>query len=171
MEFLKIFTEMHWVPALLLIVGIVMMIVEIFVSGFGFFGISGIVSLVVGVIVRICFGLNLSQSLVLILIVIGFLSLVVMLMIWGAQYGILGKTGLFERRSTLSKDYNEVDRKLKKLVGKSGKTISDLNLGGQAKIRGKIYDVMSISSYIEKGSNIKVIEIKDNTIMVRKWFE
>lgn len=171
MEFLEIFTEMHWVPALLLIVGLVLMIVEMFVSGFGFFGISGIVSLVAGVIVRICFGLNLSQSLVLILIVIGFLSLVVMFMIWGAQYGILGKTGLFERRSTLSKDYNEVDRKLKKLVGKSGKTISDLNLGGQAKIRGKIYDVMSVSSYVEKGSNIKVVEIKDNTIMVRKWFE
>jgi len=30
---------------------------------------------------------------------------------------------------------------------------------------------MSISTYIEAGSNIKVVEIKDNTIMVRKWFE
>ena len=171
MEFAQIFTEMHWVPALLLIVGIVMMIVEIFVSGFGFFGISGIISLVAGVVVRICFGLNLSQSLTLILLVIGFLTLVVMLMVYGAQYGFLGKTGLFERRTTLSKDYNKVERELRRLVGRNGKTISKLDLGGKAKIRGKIYDVVSISSYIEPNTNIKVVEIKENTIMVRKWFE
>ena len=171
MEFTQIFTEMHWVPALLLIVGIVMMIVEIFVSGFGFFGISGIISLVAGVVVRICFGLNVSQALTLILLVVGFLVLVVMLMVYGAQYGFLGKTGLFERRTTLSKDYNKVERELKRLVGRNGKTISKLDLGGKAKIRGKIYDVVSISSYIEPNTNIKVVEIKDNTIMVRKWFE
>ena len=101
MEFAQIFTEMHWVPALLLILGVVLVIIEIFVPGFGFFGISGFGSLIAGVIVRICFGLNLSQSLALVLVVLGFLVLVIMFMIWGAQYGILGKTGLFERRTTL----------------------------------------------------------------------
>ena len=33
---------------------------------------------------------------------------------------------------------------------KSGKAISNLDLAGQAKIRGRIYEVVSISSYIEK---------------------
>ena len=171
MEFLEIFTLMHWVPALLLIVGLVLMIVEIFVPGFGFFGISGSISIIAGIIVRICMGLNLAQSLALILIVLGFFVFAIAFMIYGAQYGILGKTGLFERRSTLAKDYNVADRQIRKLVGRSGKAISNLDLAGQAKIRGKIYDVVSISSYIEKGSNIKVVEIKDNSIMVRKWFE
>ena len=171
MEFIEIFTEMQWVPALFLIVGAVLMIVEMFVPGFGFFGITGILSLLAGIIVRICQGLNLTQSLSLILIVLGFFVFVVAFMIYGAQYGILGKTGLFERRSTLSDDYNKADRQIRKLVGKSGKAISNLDLAGQAKIRGKIYDVVSISSYIEKGANVKVVEIKDNTIMVRKWFE
>lgn len=171
MEFLEIFTEMQWVPALLLIVGAVMLIVEIFVPGFGFFGITGTLSLIAGIIVRICQGLNLTQSLSLFLVVLGFFVFVVAFMIYGAQYGILGKTGLFERRSTLSKDYNKADRQTRKLVGKSGKAITNLDLAGRAKIRGKIYDVMSISSYIEKGSNIKVVEIRDNSIMVRKWFE
>ena len=171
MEFIEIFTEMQWVPALFLIVGAVLMIVEMFVPGFGFFGITGILSLLAGIIVRICQGLNLTQSLSLILIVLGFFVFVVAFMIYGAQYGILGKTGLFERRSTLSDDYNKADRQIRKLVGKSGKAISNLDLAGQAKIKGKIYDVVSISSYIEKGANVKVVEIKDNTIMVRKWFE
>ncbi len=171
MEFAQIFTEMHWVPALLLIVGMVMMIIEIFVSGFGFFGVSGLISLTAGVIVRICFGLSVGQALTLILLVIGFLAVVVLMMIWGAQFGFLGKSGLFERSTTLSKNYNKADKELRRLVGKNGKTISKLSLGGQAKIRGKIYDVVSVSSYIEPNTNIKVVEIKDNTIMVRKWFE
>lgn len=171
MEFVEIFTEMQWVPALLLILGAVMLIVEIFVPGFGFFGIAGTISLIAGIIVRICQGLNLTQSLSLFLVVLGFFVFVVAFMIYGVQYGILGKTGLFERRSTLSTDYNKPDRQIRKLVGKSGKAISNLDLAGQAKIRGRIYDVVSISSFIEKGSNIKVVEIKDNSIMVRKWFE
>ena len=171
MEFVQIFTQMNWISALLLILGMVSMVIEMFISGFGFFGISGIGLLVAGAIVRICQGLNLSQSLALVLIIIGFLTLIVMLMVWGAQYGILGKTGLFERRTTLPKDYDKGDKELRRLVGRNGKTISDLNLGGQAKIRGKIYDVVSISSFIESDTNIKVVEIKDNTIMVRKWFE
>ena len=72
MEFVQIFTEMSWLPALLLIVGAVMMIIEMFVSGFGFFGIAGIISLVAGVVVRICQGLNVNQALMLILIVFAF---------------------------------------------------------------------------------------------------
>lgn len=171
MELFEIFTGMHWVSALLLIVGAVLVIVELFVPGFGFFGISGSISIVAGVIVRICQGLNLTQALTLILLIVGFFVFIVAIMIYGAQYGILGKTGLFERRSTLSTDYNEADKRTRKLVGKSGKAITNLDLAGQAKIRGDIYDVVSISSYIEKGSNIKVVEIKDNNIMVRKWFE
>jgi len=171
MEFIEIFTLMNWVPALLLILGAVLMIVEMFVPGFGYFGIGGAVLLVVGIIVRICQGLNVTQSLTLILIVIGFFVCVVGFMIYGAQYGILGKTGLFERRTTLSKDYNEVDRRTKKLIGKSGKALTNLDLAGQAKIKGQIYNVVSITSYIEKGAHIKVVGIQDNNIMVRKWFE
>ena len=171
MEFVEIFTEMQWLPAMLLIVGLVMLIVEIFVTGFGFFGVSGILSLIAGVVVRICYGLNLTQSLMLILLVICAFAVIVAIMVFGAKYGFLGKSGLFERGTTLSKDYNKAERELRKLVGRSGKSISKLDLGGKAKIRGKIYDVVSISSYIEPNTNIKVVEIKNNTIMVRKWFE
>ena len=171
MEFVEIFTQMHWVPALLLILGLVFIIIELFVPGFGFFGITGSLSLIAGVIVRICQGLNITQALILILIVVAFFIFATMFMIYSVQYGILGRTGLFERRSTLSQDYNIAERQIRKLVGKSGKAVTKLDLAGKAKIKGKIYDVMSINSYIEPGSHVKVVEIRDNTIMVRKWFE
>jgi len=31
--------------------------------------------------------------------------------------------------------------------------------------------MLFLNKMIEKGANIKVVEIKDNQIMVRKWFE
>jgi membrane-bound ClpP family serine protease len=90
MEFVAIFTEMNWLPAMFLILGVTFLLVETFVPGFGFFGISGIVSLIVGVIIRICQGLNLTQSLGLILIIVGFFALCGLYMVFSAQYGILG---------------------------------------------------------------------------------
>lgn len=171
MEFVAIFTEMNWIPALLLILGAVLLLIETFVPGFGFFGITGILSLVAGVIVRICQGLNLTQAIGLILIIIGFFVVCALYMVFSAQHGILGRTGLFETKATISKDYNIASKQLRKLVGKSGKAVTNLSLAGKAKINGRIYDVISMNSYIEKGSNIKVVEIKDNNVVVRKWFE
>ncbi len=171
MEFAQIFTEMSWIPAVLLSLGLVFTIVEVFVPGFGFFGIVGILSMVAGIIVRIAQGLNLVQALSLVLIVVGFYVVAGMYMVFSAQHGILSQTGLFETNSTLRQDYNKTEKELRKLVGKSGRALSKLNLGGKAKIKGKIYDVVSATSLIPAGSHVKVIAIKDNQIMVRKWFE
>ncbi len=171
MEFTAIFTQMGWVPAVLLSVGVVFSIVEVFVPGFGFFGIVGMGSMVAGIIVRIAQGLNVLQSIVLILLVLGFFAVAGMFMVFSAQHGILSQTGLFETNTTISRDYDKTEKELRKLVGKSGRAVSKLNLGGKAKIRGKIYDVVSATSLIPAGAHIKVIEIKDNHIIVRKWFE
>lgn len=171
MEFAEIFTEMSWIPMLLLCVGMVFIIVELFVPGFGFFGIAGGVSIIAGIIVRIVEGLDLMQSLVLILMVLGFFVVATLFLVFSAKYGILGRTGLFETRTSIPEDYNKVSKRLRKLVGKSGRAVGVLNLGGKAKIHGKTYDVVSINSYIEAGAHVKVVEIKDNQIMVRRWFE
>ncbi len=172
-QFCEIFTQMSWIPAVLLGVGLIFVIIEVFVPGFGFFGITGTLTMVAGIIVRIAVkpGLNVTQSIMMILLVIAVFAVCAIIMVHSAKHGFLGKTGLFETKSTLSKDYGEVEKNLRKLIGKSGKTVSPLKLGGKAKIKGKIYDVLSINSYIDAGVNIKVVEIKNNTIMVRKWFE
>ena len=171
MEFAVIFTQMGWLPALLLILGLTLLIVEFFMPRFGFFGVTGFLNLIAGVVVRICNGLDVTQSLVLILIVIAVLWLGLMVVVISAKYGFLNRSGLFEGKTTLPTDYNKAERSIRKLVGKSGKAVTKLSMAGKAKIRGKIYDVVSINSYVEEGANIKVVEIKDNHIMVRKWFE
>ena len=58
MEFSAIFTEMGWLPAILLSLGMMFVIIEAFVPGFGFFGIIGTISTITGIVVRIVNGLN-----------------------------------------------------------------------------------------------------------------
>ena len=72
MEFIEIFTQMSWVVIALLSVGAVFVVIESFVPGFGFFGITGSLCLIAGVVVRICDGLNVTQSIALSLFVLVF---------------------------------------------------------------------------------------------------
>lgn len=171
MDYAVIFTEISWVAALIIILGLVFITIEVFVPGFGFFGITGTILMVIGIIVRICQGLNFIQSVWFVLTIIGGLLVMGFVILVGGRRFILGRMGLFENNTSISTDYNKVDRELKRLVGKSGKAVSKLDLAGKAKIAGKIYDVMSINSYIDAGSHVKVVSIKNNTILVRKWFE
>ncbi len=171
MEFTSIFTNMSWIVAVLLCVGLVFIFIEVLMPGFGFWGIAGGSLVVAGVTVRIVQGLTLVQSLTLILLVLAFLILMVMIMVLSAKRGILSKTGIFENRTSVPVDYNVTDKAVRKLVGNSGKALTSLNLGGKAKINGKVYNVQAVGSFIEKGSRLKVVAVKDNTIMVRKWFE
>jgi len=143
MDLMVIFTEMSWIVALLLIVGAVFILIEVFIPGFGFFGVTGVLGVIAGVIVRICQGLNIEQSIMLVLMLLGFFVVASMLFVFSAKYGILGRTGLFERRTTLPKNYGVTERTIRKLVGKSGKATTKLDLAGKAKIRGKVYDVVS----------------------------
>lgn len=171
MEFVSIFTQMSWISASLLCVGLVFIFVEVLLPGFGFFGITGCISLVAGIVVRIVEGLTLVQSVVLILMVLGFFVLCAMVMVFSAQHGILGRTGLFENSTTFDSRSSREAKELKKLIGKSGRAVGVLNLGGRARINGRVYEVLSIKSYIEDNSHVKVVGVKDNTLLVRKWFE
>ena len=73
--------------------------------------------------------------------------------------------------NTFSNSGRKELKELKKLVGKSGRAVGVLNLGGRVKINGRFYEAVSVKSFIENNQHIKVVGVKDNTLLVRKWFE
>ena len=64
-EVVSLFTEMNLVPAILLIIGLIFCIVEIFIPGFGVFGITGSILLVGGVVAKMLYGGTVTQLFVL----------------------------------------------------------------------------------------------------------
>ena len=67
-EVVSLFTEMNVVPAILLTLGLILCIIEMFVPGFGAFGISGIVCLVGGIVAKMLYGGTVTQMFALIVI-------------------------------------------------------------------------------------------------------
>ena len=73
-------------------------------------------------------------------------------------------------RETLSSDSGVVSQspELESFVGREGKSVTDLHPGGTAIINGKRLDVVSRGEYIEKDSNLIVVEVTGNQIIVRE---
>ncbi|MBT3749083.1 MAG: nodulation protein NfeD, partial [Bacteroidetes bacterium] len=64
--------------------------------------------------------------------------------------------------------YVSVPLSIKELVGKTGEAYSILRPSGKVMIEGEVYDAVAESSWIEKGSNIKVIRQETTQLYVRK---
>jgi len=72
-------------------------------------------------------------------------------------------------RTTL-KSKEEDSNEYKTLIGKEGKTVTDLYPVGIALIENSRIDVISRGDYIEKGTRVKVVSVNGNKIMVDKIF-
>lgn len=169
-DFIQIFTEMGWVSGLLLTVGIVFCFIEIFIPGLGFFGISGAICTLAGIVARCVEGMNLYQAIVLILLICGVFSFGVCCLIILVKLGALSDNGLFNTGTALPKDYGN-SKEYQKLIGKIGKTTTQLGFAGRVKVRGKIYDAISQDSFIEKNKYVKVVKLEDNRLVVKKFWE
>lgn len=142
---------------LLLIAGIILIIIEVFIPGFGFFGISGIIALGVGIF----FMASSIEQAVLILMVT-----IITLTILGS---ILIKL-LFNRKikspiilyETLEEDTSDMTY----FIGKKGIALTVLRPAGKGDFDGVTLDVMSGGMFIEKGSFIEVKRIDGNKIIV-----
>lgn len=168
-EFVQIFTEMGYVSGIFLTLGIILSIVEIFVPGLGFYGIAGAICTFVGIVFRFVEGLSLYQLLVLLLLLAGLFALAVLLLIILIKSGLMVDVGVFSTGTALPKDYT--NKEAKKLVGKVGKTTTDLKMAGRVKVRGKIYDAISSENYIEKNKYVKIVKLEDNRLVVRRFWE
>lgn len=75
----------------------------------------------------------------------------------------------FALRKRLTKESGVVsqDPATERFMGKSGKTSTDLRPSGMANIDGEKIDVVSRGEYIDKGSEIVVIEVSGNQVIVR----
>lgn len=168
-EFIQIFTEMGWISGIFLTLGIILSIIEIFIPGVGFCGISGAICTIVGIIFRAVEGISLYQILVLILLIAGLFAFAVLLLIFLIKSGLMVDVGVFSTGTALPKDYK--NKEAKKLIGKVGKTITELMLAGRVKVRGKIYDAISEHNYIEKNKYVKIIKLEDNRLVVRRFWD
>jgi Membrane-bound serine protease (ClpP class) len=159
---------------ILFIVGILLMLVEIFViPGFGVAGISGIVLIIGGLTMALLNNTNFNFENVsnaeagrASLTVLMGLGLGFVLMIWLSNR--IGNKGLF-RKVALVADLEEAVSSpvLTSLVGKEGTAATVLRPSGKVLIDGEIYDGVSMQDFIEKGARVKVVRFENAQVYVQ----
>lgn len=152
------------IPALvMLIVGYALLVVEMYVPGFGLPGISGIVLLTVGLIAMEPSPL---QALVLVLIIVLLLGAAFSVAMHSFSKGRLSKSKLVLSESLDPKAENDDD--LDYFVGKTGTTHTALRPAGIAEFDGVKLNVVSDGDFVAAQRPICVERVEGNRIVVRE---
>ncbi len=161
----------HW-EILIFVVGIILLLVEIFViPGFGVAGIAGVILVILGLTLSMSdinvfdwegkFTLNLqgfTKSLLIVMTSI-FASVVISLIFSQTlvKTNLFGKIAL-NKTQQIEEGYLSVNQNNALLLGKKGKTYTMLRPGGKVEIDGEIFDAKALVGFIEKGKNVEVVK-------------
>lgn len=160
-------------------IGVILLAVELFVvPGFGFFGVSGIVLILISLALAMVgndgfnFSLPDMTAIIHALIIVSFSSLLGLI---GSYY--LSKK-LFSTQSMLnlslattqqrSEGFGIDIEKYKQVINEAGFAHTDLRPSGKIRIDDHYFDAVSVAGYIEKGSKIKVLGYENAQLMVKK---
>jgi len=162
------------IEILVFIVGVVLLIIEIFVlPGFGIFGAVGIILMVVSLFLGLIsdfplvdWGMiqmatvQLAGAFILAIIVIYvLLKYLPKSQIWN---------NLVLNRNIDAKSGYTAEEDLKELLGKKGKALTDLRPSGTALIEDKRVDVVTGGEYLTKGTKVIVVQEEGSKIVVEK---
>ena len=155
--------SVSWISITLFVVGIGMLVVEMFEPGFGVFGIIGVISLIVCVFVTattVVEGIMLTAFFfVILLIMLGIFLYFV------SKGKLPGKLVLKDAESR--DDGYSGTRDMNEYLGKTGVVTTICRPVGNVDFDGVKLEVVSLGEFIEKGKTVEVIEIEGNRVVVK----
>lgn len=144
---------------ILLIVGILLILTElVFIPGTTIFGIAGLILAVAGVIMAfVNFGTGTGFT------VLGITFACILLLLF---ISIRSNTweGLSLKSSSTSRVNDDIKNNLWK--GDKGIALSALRPGGKAEFKEVVVEVSTLGQYLEAGTEVKIVSIQDNRIIV-----
>ena len=148
----------------MLLVGVGLLVFEMYIPGFGAPGISGIALLAVGFVLL---GPTLEQGLLLFAILAAILCVALSICLYSASKGRLSKSKLVLNDVAVSADAAE-NNDLNYFIGREGVTHTALRPAGIGEFDGVKLNVVSDGEFIAKGKRIRVLSVAGNRIVVRE---
>ncbi|NLB62000.1 MAG: hypothetical protein GX802_06270 [Clostridiales bacterium] len=158
---------MGWsVPAFLcLLVGMILMVIEMFMPGFGVAGGLGFIAIIVAIILR---ANTFGEGLLIAAIIIVFLIIVGIIVYHSFTKGMISRSSLMLNES-IEGDSTSLKKDSEKRVGRVGKTISYLRPTGIADFDGERLDVLTAGEFIEVGTEVVITNIEGIRIIVKRY--
>lgn len=159
-EILTYITAIGWGAAICFVLGIALVIVEMFTPGLTAPGAVGFLLIIVGVILT---ANSFIEGLILVLVVIAILSIALFFVLRSASKGMLSKSPLIKKET--EREYLSVDD-MKFFVGKEGDALTILRPAGTCDFSGVRLDVVTEGSFVKKGTKVKIIRVEGRRIVV-----
>lgn len=151
----------NWLHIALFLVGILLMILEIFLPG-GIVGAIGFVSIVTGLVMA---AYDTQQGLASLGIAALITAIVAFLLV--KRYGFKGFVGKFILGDVQRKEEGYVAPKdQRELLGKEGQALTPLRPAGVVKVDGKRIDAVSAGGFITAGTPIVVVQVEGTRVAV-----
>ena len=162
-SFVDLLSNVSWISLILFIVGIGLLVVEMFEPGFGFFGIFGVVSLIGCIFVTAS---TITEGIVL----TAFFFVIVLIML--GIFLFLVSKGKLPGRLVLKDAESRADgysgtRDLNEFLGKTGVVSTICRPVGNVDFDGVKLEVVSLGEFINKGTTVEVIEVEGNRVVVK----
>ncbi len=154
----------HLPAVICLVLGIVLTGIEIFMPGFGVFGIVGITLLGVGIFLGASTAI---EALIIVLIVLIVIGTLVFFALRSAARGRIFKSPLVLKESLDHDAGYSATEEMSCFLGREGVTITPLRPAGMADFDGVKLDVVSESAYVEKDVPVRIIQVDGRRIVVR----
>jgi membrane-bound serine protease (ClpP class) len=150
------------VALVLLICGALFLLAEFFIPGFGFFGVSGILLVVVSAVMTIMyvrFGLFIVIAEVAVLVLLGYLAV--------EYFGKHNESNRVILNETLNEDVSKAEQ-LRSYIGREAVTRTPLKPFGNIDIDGVYVEVCSDGDFIGAGERVLVVREYESKLYVRK---
>lgn len=148
---------------LCLMSGVALLVLEVFIPGFGLPGVSGLILLTIGIVITWS-AYGAVAGLAVMLIALALAGISISLSVKSATNGKLSRSELILNDVTASVDHEDAET----LMGRTGETLTVLNPVGFADFDGVRLNVVTEGTYLEKGTRVKVTHVEGNKIIVRK---
>ena len=159
---------MEWlVPIVVcMLVGVVLLLVEVFMPGFGIPGISGCALLGAGIIMTwIQFGAKVGLGVTV--VVLALLAILISIAMRSAAKGKLGKSE-FVLNDDETVEKNDQNADMQALIGEVGEVKTVLRPVGVAEFKCGRLSVMTEGEYIERGASVRIRRVDGTSVFVEK---
>ena len=155
-----------WIPCLIcFIAGIVLLVTELCLPGFGVAGCTGIVCFLAVIIMQFLTNSPIAATLISAIMAAIIIFLVVMF-VRSINGGAIFRSPIVLKDSIEAEATSAEQIREESLIGKTGIVETTLRPSGTALIDGKRYYVKAQASFIEKGSSVKVVAVEGLDIIV-----
>lgn len=149
------------------LLGMVFLIIEVFMPGFGLPGISGIIFEIACIVLTYLWHGGLA-ALGMTLIILAIVAIVTSLALRSVNKGKLSKSDIILNETESPEDGYVASKDMEVFLGKEGVTLTVLRPVGMAEFEGVKLNVVADGEYIAKDENVKVERVEGARVVVRK---